>query len=433
MGPIVQVAAAWALAARRRSCVARCRRRRAVPAAAAEPGRGRCRRRPSTTAAAGSTARAAAHAAERPHLFQYAVGTDSEFVYRSATATSTSACATTRASGGAERLRLLTYRPTKWLEANIEATLKKEIHVNEERFVLAADGEVVPREGRGHARRCSIRRTSSSRVSRAVPSSSRVGRRLYEDPRLFLYDLSMDAVHLPAQGTKLQPRAELGARGMTWTSTWRARCRGIRSSIGSSTATTAASRITAWRPTASACDDWTFLEGRPEIYGLRAFGPAERRVQLLERTRLHPRPRRAESAADPRPCLRCRRHLPLPDAAARAPSITVAYAVGAATATARFGGSTGVPPDRPAVERGPVRRCDAVEALRRGAGSRTQQPATSSPWVSASARRPTPTSSWSCTTTGWCNRQRDPQLDLTGRDEHRRRRAEPQESAAQWT
>ena len=314
----MQVAAAWALAL---ACASW-----PLPAVAQFqlPSRSPAEVDSAAAGHSGSRLEARDAALRRDLMFQYAFGTDSEFIYQ-------------RDRDLNHRLRdnlllaapnvfaLLTYRPTKWLEANIEATLKKEFRVNEERFVTLPSGEVVPREGRGTSAVFDQANVVIKNLP-GIPVELTLGRRLYEDPRLFLYDLSMDAVHLRLKGRSSS--LELSwAREEYWDLDLARQVprnpiehwivyyeyRGIEDH-----------RLAAY---GIGVRDWTFVEGRPEIYGLRALGrPSDEFSYWTElgvtrgRNELNRLPIRGH-AYDVGATYRFPK---LP----RAPSITVAYAYG---------------------------------------------------------------------------------------------------------
>jgi alginate production protein len=130
--------------------------------------------------------------APSPELtFQYAWGTDSEIVYRrnndlnnAVRDNSTIAFPTIFA--------LATYRPTRWLEATFEATFERPIPIKEEDRVPLPSGEVLLAQP---YRASLLVDQAYVRIKDITgPFEFTVGRRNFEDARLWLYDAALDSV-----------------------------------------------------------------------------------------------------------------------------------------------------------------------------------------------------------------------------------------------
>ncbi len=88
----------------------------------------------------------------------------------------------------------ITYRPTNWLETRVEITFEKLIDVREENVVLLPDGTLQ----RADEKKASllIDQAFARFKPSSVPVELTVGRRNFEDQRLWLYDTALDGVIL---------------------------------------------------------------------------------------------------------------------------------------------------------------------------------------------------------------------------------------------
>ena len=84
---------------------------------------------------------------------------------------------------------LLTYRPYSWLDTTLELTLERQIPLHEEDNVVLPDGSVKLRE----RKRLSLLVDQANVTFRKLgPFEITVGRRNFEDERLWLYDVALD-------------------------------------------------------------------------------------------------------------------------------------------------------------------------------------------------------------------------------------------------
>jgi alginate production protein len=131
-------------------------------------------------------------AAPPPELtFQYAYGSDSEIIYRR-NADLNNRVRDNSTVAAPTVFVLAAYRPTRWLEATLETTLERQIAIREEDRVFLPTGEVVAAE----KRRFSLLVDQAYVRIRGVtdPFEFMVGRRNFEDARLWLYDAALDSV-----------------------------------------------------------------------------------------------------------------------------------------------------------------------------------------------------------------------------------------------
>ena len=87
-----------------------------------------------------------------------------------------------------------TVRPTNWLDANFELTFEQQIRIKEEPVTQLPNGDTLLSENR----RGSLLIDQANVVFKNIPDHPleiTVGRRNFEDPRLFLYDAALDGVH----------------------------------------------------------------------------------------------------------------------------------------------------------------------------------------------------------------------------------------------
>jgi alginate production protein len=138
--------------------------------------------------------------------FQYAYGSDSEINYRrdpdlNKRVRDNSTVAAPTLFG------LATYRPNAWLEATLEMTLSREFPIQEEKQVVLPSGEI---------QRAPPRRPWSLLVDQAYvnikgdPFEFWVGRKNFEDARLWLYDAALDSVGVKLKLGTLQTEVSVG-------------------------------------------------------------------------------------------------------------------------------------------------------------------------------------------------------------------------------
>ncbi len=90
------------------------------------------------------------------------------------------------------------YRPYDWLELNIEATLEKIYYIRQEETTVLPDGSTVQRDPVPLSLAIDLL-TAKVKVP-DTPVEVTFGRRGYLEPRLWLYDVELDGVHI---GTRL--------------------------------------------------------------------------------------------------------------------------------------------------------------------------------------------------------------------------------------
>ena len=124
--------------------------------------------------------------------YQYAFGSDSELTYNknpdlnSKVRDDTIIFAPTL-------FGLLTYRPYAWLDTTLELTLERQIELQEEDRVVLPDGSVKLKE----KKRLSLLVDQANVTFKKLgPFAITVGRRNYEDERLWLYDAALDGFHV---------------------------------------------------------------------------------------------------------------------------------------------------------------------------------------------------------------------------------------------
>jgi len=94
---------------------------------------------------------------------------------------------------------LWTTRPTRWLEFNLVATADYPIRLHEETITRLPDGtlELAPKRG------ATLKLDVANIVIKNIPDlpfEITLGRRTFEDPRLFLYDVTLDGLHIRHKG-----------------------------------------------------------------------------------------------------------------------------------------------------------------------------------------------------------------------------------------
>jgi alginate production protein len=88
----------------------------------------------------------------------------------------------------------VTYRPVDWLETRLEMTLEKIFHVRGEEVVVLPDGTLQNRDPTPWS--LLVDQLYAKVKAPTLPVEFTVGRRNYEDQRLWLYDAALDAVIL---------------------------------------------------------------------------------------------------------------------------------------------------------------------------------------------------------------------------------------------
>jgi alginate production protein len=205
--------------------------------------------------------------------FSYAYGSDSELVYR-------------RDDDLDKRLRdntsffaptlfgFVDYRPNAWLASRLEATLEVPMDVKKQRDITLPTGEIVP----------PTKRQPSILIDQAYvtvkdPGSGdefTIGRRNFEDPRLWLYDAALDAAIVKVSQGYLEIEASVSQEDLVDADVLNnvlktrvnnyivyADYRGIENH-----------RLAAYWIKR---DDRSRLEGRPVFMGVRAYGrPTDR-------------------------------------------------------------------------------------------------------------------------------------------------------------
>ena len=92
-----------------------------------------------------------------------------------------------------------TFRPFHWIDVNLGATFEQQLRIKEEVVTIHPDGsrEIAPRRGG------SAKIDVANIVLKNLPDHPievTIGRRDFEDPRLFLYDTTLDGVHFKYKG-----------------------------------------------------------------------------------------------------------------------------------------------------------------------------------------------------------------------------------------
>ena len=123
--------------------------------------------------------------------FQYAYGSDSESSYRRDVDLNRNNRDNVHVVAPTA-FGVVTYRPNNWLESQLELTLDRPLRVHEERTVTLANGEVIVAD----KKRWSLLIDQAFLRFKGVtdPFEITIGRRNFEDPRLWLYDAALDAV-----------------------------------------------------------------------------------------------------------------------------------------------------------------------------------------------------------------------------------------------
>lgn len=139
--------------------------------------------------------------------FAYAYGSDSEITYQrnpdlNNSVRDNSVVAAPTLFG------LATYRPNAWLEATLEMTLERQIAIQEEQRVVLPDGEILL----AAKKRFSLLIDQLYVKIKGVtdPFEFTVGRRNFEDARLWLYDAALDSVGVKLKHGNFQTDASVG-------------------------------------------------------------------------------------------------------------------------------------------------------------------------------------------------------------------------------
>ena len=88
----------------------------------------------------------------------------------------------------------VTYRPTDWLETRMEATLEKLVAVHDHKFVTLPDGSIQKADPRPWS--LLIDQIYAKAKLPKAPVEFTVGRQIFEDARLWLFDGELDAVRV---------------------------------------------------------------------------------------------------------------------------------------------------------------------------------------------------------------------------------------------
>lgn len=152
-----------------------------------------------------------ARAAELPKAltFQYAYGSDSEIIYRldpdlNKRVRDNSILLAPTLFG------IATYRPNAWLESTLEMTLSRPFAVKEESSIILPSGEI----------RVAEKKYLSLLVDQAFvrfkgdPFELTLGRRNFEDARLWLYDTALDSVSVKLKHGDFQTEASAGRENL---------------------------------------------------------------------------------------------------------------------------------------------------------------------------------------------------------------------------
>lgn len=139
--------------------------------------------------------------------FQYAYGSDSEITYLrnpdlNNRVRDNSVIAAPTLFG------LAIYRPSNWLEATLEMTLERQLAIQEEQRVLLPSGEI---QLAGKKRFSLLVDQAYVRIKGVTdPFEFTLGRRNFEDARLWLYDAALDSVGVKLKHGDFQTEASVG-------------------------------------------------------------------------------------------------------------------------------------------------------------------------------------------------------------------------------
>jgi alginate production protein len=215
-------------------------------------------------------ARQQAEALAKELDFQYSFGSDTEYIYernldlRKSLRDNLQTVAPTV-------FYLATTRPLPWIDLNFGFTAEQQFRIKEETITTLPDGTREP----------SLRRafTVTADVANIViknipdhPLEITVGRRTFEDPRLSLYDVTLDGVHVKYRGEDYSTEASV-TREEQWDMSWQLdtpkstiknyilyhEYRGIEDH-----------KIAAYA--IARLDETPRSEGRFQLYGVRAYG-----------------------------------------------------------------------------------------------------------------------------------------------------------------
>jgi alginate production protein len=124
--------------------------------------------------------------------FQYAIGSDSELTYNK-NLDLNSKVRDDVMIFAPTLFGLFTYRPYAWLETTLELTAERQIELQEENIVVLPDGSVTLKEKK---RLSLLVDQANVKFKKLGPFAITVGRRTYEDERLWLYDGALDGFHV---------------------------------------------------------------------------------------------------------------------------------------------------------------------------------------------------------------------------------------------
>jgi alginate production protein len=122
--------------------------------------------------------------------FGYAYGSDSELTYRR-DADLDKGRRDNFALFAPTLFGFVDYRPNSWLEMRLETTLEVPIPLERESRVILPTGEIIPKE---KFRTSILIDQAYATIKNLGPFELTLGRRNFEDPRLWLYDAALDAL-----------------------------------------------------------------------------------------------------------------------------------------------------------------------------------------------------------------------------------------------
>ncbi len=92
-----------------------------------------------------------------------------------------------------------TTRPFGWLDINLGATFEQQFRIHEETLTRLPDNSLDPSLRRGLTAKLDVANVVIKNIP-DHPLEVTLGRRTFEDPRLFLYDTSLDGLHVRYKG-----------------------------------------------------------------------------------------------------------------------------------------------------------------------------------------------------------------------------------------
>jgi alginate production protein len=94
---------------------------------------------------------------------------------------------------------LMAKRPTPWLTLNFGATAEQQFRIHEEQLTLLPDGSREPAQRRAFTAKVDVANVAFRNIA-DLPVEVSFGRMTFEDPRLTLYDLTLDGIHVRIKG-----------------------------------------------------------------------------------------------------------------------------------------------------------------------------------------------------------------------------------------